>query len=76
MGDLLDLRARRGPKSKPAAAKVSSGRVVICTHCGEKHPIIRLASGEERYVTAFSDAGYWFCRNRGCRAAWLAKHDS
>jgi len=73
MGNVLDLRARRGVKAAPASG---AGRFVVCAHCGEKHPIIRLAGGEERCVTAFVDAERWFCRNRGCRAAWLAKRDS
>lgn len=73
MGDLLDLRSRRAARHTSTG---SAGRFVVCTHCGEKHPIIRLAGGEERCVTAFVDAGRWFCRNRGCRAAWLVKRDS
>ncbi len=72
MGEVLSLKARRS--DRPASAQASATRVVTCVHCGEKHPIIRLAGGEERYVTAFADGENWFCRNRGCRAAWLAKH--
>lgn len=71
MGEVLDLRARRG--NKQASPQASTARVVTCVHCGEKHPIIRLAGGETRFVTAFADGENWFCRNRGCRAAWLAK---
>jgi len=32
---------------------------------------IRLRGGEQRCVTAFFDGTNWFCRNRGCRRAWL-----
>lgn len=45
--------------------------MVICSHCGEPHPIMRLQGGEQRCVTAFFDGANWFCRNRGCRRAWL-----
>ena len=72
MGEVLDLRARRVTKATP---NTGVGRFIVCTHCGERHPIVRLAGGEERCVTAFHDAGHWFCRNRGCRAAWLAKRE-
>jgi hypothetical protein len=30
-----------------------------------------LQGGELRCVTAFFDGHHWFCRNRGCRRAWL-----
>ena len=45
--------------------------MVHCGHCGEPHPIVRLQGGEQRCVTAFFDGSHWFCRNRGCRRAWL-----
>jgi len=53
----------------PVPSKPSN--VVHCEHCGERHPLVRLAGGETRCVTAFSDGMYWFCRNRGCRRAWM-----
>jgi hypothetical protein len=46
--------------------------MVACLQCGEQHPIVRLATGEERCLTAFFDGTFWFCRNRGCRRAWLS----
>jgi hypothetical protein len=70
MGTVIDLQTRRtikGPDTPRA-------RRVVCTQCGERHPVIRLGTGSERCVTAFSDGPHWFCRNRGCRAAWLATH--
>ncbi len=67
MGTVTDFRSSRGPKG-PA------GRVVTCAHCGERHPIVKLGDGTLRCVTAFSVDGRWFCRNRGCHAAWRAKH--
>ena len=45
--------------------------MVTCNQCGEAHPIVRLQGGEQRCVTAFFDGANWFCRNRGCRRAWL-----
>ncbi len=33
--------------------------------------MMRLAGGEERCLTAFYDGRKWFCKNRGCRQAWL-----
>ncbi len=71
MGTISDLRARRAANTKGAA-----GRLVTCAQCGERHPIIRLADGSLRCVTAFADGERWFCRNRGCRAAWLASNDA
>ena len=70
MGSVIDLRTRRTIKPRDT----NPGRHVVCAQCGERHPIVRLGSGYERCVTAFSDGPHWFCRNRGCRAAWLAKH--
>lgn len=71
MGTVTDLRARRNGKAEGP----EGGRFVICTHCGERHPVIRMAGGARRCVTAFADGEQWFCRNRGCRAAWLTKHE-
>jgi len=45
--------------------------LVSCSQCAEPHPIVRLAGGEQRCVTAFFDGTNWFCRNRGCRRAWV-----
>ncbi len=67
MGSVTDLRTRRRAKSEVR------GRFVTCEQCGERHPIVRLADGTIDCVTAFVDRYHWFCRNRGCRAAWLAK---
>jgi len=58
---------------KVSTTSAPKGRFVVCTHCGERHPVIRLGDGSVRCVTAFSDERRWFCRNRGCRAAWVAK---
>jgi hypothetical protein len=66
MGTVTDLHASR------RAAGSARGRFVTCEQCGERHPIIRLAGGELECVTAFGVEEHWFCRNRGCRAAWLA----
>jgi hypothetical protein len=66
MGTVTDFRAFR---QRPG----TSGRFVTCAHCGERHPIIRLAGGSVRCVTAFAAEDRWFCRNRGCRAAWLQR---
>lgn len=69
MGTVTDLRARRRAKS----ATPGAGQFVVCVQCGERHPAIRLAGGAVRCVTAFADDDHWFCRNRGCRATWLAR---
>ena len=68
MGTVIELKARRASKGESS----SPGQFVACGQCGERHPIVRLAGGEVRCVTAFVDGDRWFCRNRGCRAAWLA----
>ena len=70
MGTVIDLRTRRTARAQDAPR----GRHIVCTQCGERHPVIRLGNGSERCVTAFSDGPRWFCRNRGCRAAWLGSH--
>jgi hypothetical protein len=69
MGSVIDLNVhRRSTRSFPRS---SAGQTVTCLHCGESHPIVRLAGGEERCLTAFLDGKNWFCRNRGCRRSWL-----
>jgi hypothetical protein len=30
-----------------------------------------MTDGTLRCLTAFADNDQWFCRNRGCRAAWI-----
>lgn len=50
--------------------------MVNCSHCNDPHPIVRLRGGEQRCVTAFFDGTHWFCRNRGCRRAWLERAES
>jgi len=69
MGKVIDLRNRH---SKGPAATRGGG--VTCAQCDERHPIVRLADGSERCVTAFAVGQWWFCRNRGCHAAWRAGH--
>jgi hypothetical protein len=73
MGSVVDLSARRRRVARvPARPQPNGGcTMVTCSHCGEPHPIIRLQGGEQRCVTAFFDGANWFCRNRGCRRAWL-----
>jgi hypothetical protein len=72
MGSVIDFdpHRRRRPPRLPAAP---GAPVVHCGHCGEPHPIVRLPGGEQRCVTAFFDGSNWFCRNRGCRRAWLER---
>jgi len=67
MGTVTDLRAVHRPHQR------DTGRLVRCEQCGERHPIIKLADGQLRCLTAFETEGHWFCRNRGCRAAWLER---
>jgi len=71
MGKVTDLTTRLAARSGTA----QPGRRVSCAQCGERHPIVRLGDGSLRCVTAFADGERWFCRNRGCRAAWLASHN-
>ncbi|MFI5366402.1 MAG: hypothetical protein ACHQ4J_12350 [Candidatus Binatia bacterium] len=72
MGTIVEFRSRRRDKES-----ATSGRgMIACAHCGEQHPIVRLGDGNQRCVTAFADGPRWFCRNRGCRAAWLARQPS
>lgn len=65
MGTVTEFRASRRGRGR------TSGRFVTCEHCGERHPIVKLRDGSFQCVTGFSADGHWFCRNRGCRAAWL-----
>jgi len=71
MGSLIHLHTRR--RSRGASRPPSNGgaTIVSCSQCGEPHPIVRMVGGEQRCVTAFFDGTYWFCRNRGCRRAWV-----
>ncbi len=68
------IRLGRGRDDK--APRKRSGQIVVCEYCGERHPVVRLQGGQQRCLTAFFDEGRWFCRNRGCRAAWLGKAES
>ena len=73
MGSVLEFGTpkRRRPRVAVRADSGGGATVVHCGHCGEPHPIVRLQGGEQRCVTAFFDGTHWFCRNRGCRRAWL-----
>ena len=75
MAKIINLHDRkRGRPGNPTLTKQSSGySTVPCAYCGERHPIVRLPGKERRCVTAFFDGQNWFCRNRGCRQAWLDK---
>lgn len=75
MGTVIDLQSRRRRPKKPEKPAGHGGRFVNCTHCAEKHPLIRMVDGSEQCLTAFTDGRNWFCQNRGCRAAWLNKKD-
>ncbi len=77
MGSVIQFNPRRrrpGTARSGAArpAQATAANMVSCLQCGEHHPIVRLQGGEERCVTAFFDGTHWFCRNRGCRRAWLS----
>jgi len=72
MGSVIDLESRRRPREKGHGV---GARFVTCKHCDEKHPMIRMANGNEQCFTAFTDGHFWFCQHRGCRAAWLADQD-
>jgi hypothetical protein len=77
MGAVIDFDAHRRRRGRgPAPAQRSSAAQISCSHCGEPHPIIKLPGGEQRCVTAFFDGAKWFCRNRGCRRAWLNGGDT
>ena len=69
MGTVRELKTHRNAKRSDTERR----RFVTCAGCGERHPIVRLADGSLRCVTAFVDGERWFCRNRGCRAVWLAR---
>jgi hypothetical protein len=71
MGSVIDLASHRRRVARGGGQASGGGQTVTCSHCGEPHPIVRLRGGEERCVTAFFDGSNWFCRNRGCRRAWL-----
>ncbi len=71
MGSVIDLNARRRRVPGVRTGHGPTANIVSCFQCGEQHPIVRLPGGEQRCVTAFFDGTYWFCRNRGCRRAWL-----
>ncbi len=73
MGSVIDFdaRRRRGVRPPGGPQQPVGPNMVTCSHCGEPHPIVRLQGGELRCVTAFFDGTNWFCRNRGCRRAWL-----
>jgi hypothetical protein len=76
MGSVIDFgpprRRRTRVTVRPPTASTGA-TVVQCGHCNEPHPIVRLQGGEQRCVTAFFDGANWFCRNRGCRRAWLER---
>ncbi|MBI3782574.1 MAG: hypothetical protein HY270_04150 [Deltaproteobacteria bacterium] len=67
MATVIDFRSRRITRDEPAR------KFVVCEQCGERHPIVRMADGSYHCPTAFEDIRRWFCRNRGCRAAWLTQ---
>jgi hypothetical protein len=73
MGALIDLNSHRQRRqaAHPEPPFCKGSPAITCTRCAEPHPIIRLAGGEQRCMTAFFDGENWFCRNRGCRRAWL-----
>jgi len=69
MGKVVDLQSWR-QKNRPSGGNPPA---VACAECGERHPFIRFADGRRQCLTAFFDGERWFCRNRGCRAAWLSR---
>jgi hypothetical protein len=73
MASIIDLDTRRRRRAQPVSRpRPRSGPTAVTCNCrGESHPIVRLPGGEQRCVTAFFDGSNWFCRNRGCRRAWL-----
>ncbi len=72
MGTVIDFESRKRGNRRPHQ---DGARFVTCTHCHEKHPLIRMVDGREQCLTAFTDGRNWFCQNRGCRAAWLTEKD-
>ena len=77
MGSVIALHTHRRRRPRPLGRPAHSPgpNMVTCNHCGEPHPIVRLQGGEQRCVTAFFDGTNWFCRNRGCRRAWLGSDE-
>ena len=75
MGTVIDLESRRARRA-PDKALGHGGKFVDCEYCCEHHPVIKLAGGEQRCLTAFYDGRTWFCKNRGCREAWLRQRQS
>jgi hypothetical protein len=73
MGSLIDLNGRRQRRATRAPAVRPTPNLVVCVHCSERHPVVKLKGGESRCVTAFFDGARWFCLNRGCRRAWLER---
>jgi hypothetical protein len=72
MGSIIDFDVHRRRRARPPATPQHGGAtLVVCNQCSESHPIVKLPGGEQRCVTAFFDGTNWFCRNRGCRRAWL-----
>ena len=72
MGSVIDFALHRRRRARRPGTSHSSGpTVVVCNQCNESHPIVKLPGGDQRCVTAFFDGTNWFCRNRGCRRAWL-----
>jgi hypothetical protein len=77
MGSVIDFDTHRRRRTQPPGRPhhTVGANMVACSHCGEPHPIVKLQGGEQRCVTAFFDGTNWFCRNRGCRRAWLESGD-
>lgn len=71
MGSLIQLHTHRRSRGASRSPQRRGATSVACSQCGEPHPIVRLAGGEQRCLTAFFDGANWFCRNRGCRRAWV-----
>jgi hypothetical protein len=72
MGSVIDFDGHRRRRTRPPGRPQSAApNIITCSHCAEPHPIVRMQGGEQRCVTAFFDGTRWFCRNRGCRRAWL-----
>lgn len=66
MAKVVELRPR-------GAASPGRGTSVACANCGERHPLVRLVGGKTQYPTAFPAGELWFCRHRGCQAAFQAR---
>lgn len=76
MGTVVDLDSRRRARRSARRSAATPGQFVTCTHCNERHPVIRMVDGTHQCLTAFNDGPDWFCQNRGCRAAWLSEKDA